>query len=191
MHLCGVSWFALNRLQKHIEVQNMNNMSHRGVKDSYRFGNVHNIPENVQTIDQLPVYEEKQVQVPVKFPVAVKHDIAAINRLDSAFRAISGVAKKRNTQAEIKELAKLLPVADLIWDQLYMIVTNTITTCDDPVFCDSLALFAEELGSAKDKAPAQIALDVWNEHTTTFSREITMRNKAIILMLVQQQLSKV
>lgn len=61
----------------------------------------------------------------------------------------------------------------------------------DPVFGETLELFAEGLGGAKDKAPAQIVLDAWNEHTQTFSRESTMRNKAIIQMLVHQQVSKV
>lgn len=90
---------------------------YQGVNNSYSLGNVRDIP-NEQTDEQVPEYEKEQVRVPVKVPVPVKRDVVAVNRFDAAFRAINGVAKKRNTQAEIKELAKILPVADLIWEML-------------------------------------------------------------------------
>ena len=81
----------------------------------------------------------------------------------------------------------------LIWDTLELLVDMTIAKYgDDPQFASTLRHFVEEVCGEPEVTPISKAVhDIWYEHTTPQNREDVMRRKAVLLQLIQQQLSRV
>lgn len=151
---------------------NMSNNNYGGVNYSYRFGQ----PNNVQTDEQ---------------PAVSQHSIIAENRLDAAIHSVDETQRKRNTLVEVKDLVKTSH--SLIWDRLDQLVIETISEFgDDPVFYEALRSFAVNYcGVSSDRPATDAVLDLWHICADAQYRVSAMRRKAIILELVQQQLSKV